>query len=478
MSPWSRRTFLGGVSAATVAGFLAACSDSPPPTTGSGGNGGGGGGSLEWWDHFGGLQNLHREWAAEEGERIGATISYTYNEPGRATEALQLANQSNSLPDVYSNLLGLPLPALVDAGWVHPLELSDESMARLPEGSFVEGLTMLDGVIYGLPAFTDKQYIACTWYNSGIAEEVGFEPPQSYDEMLAALRAVSDHGEYAPMTIALGSAGRMGEQINDLAQAGGFPGFEGMRYDTGEYHYDHDSYINAIELYKEISDSGFLLPGTNSLQIPDARGRFAAGNIGFHIDGPYSPGGVRSLNEDFLPSMAVAGMLTPEGEDVVATRGARGADWLISGTTENPEAASALIETFTRDDYQTALAVGMDQPPLNLDVVADADVIEPWAWLVEDFQQRVFRAPQAQVRNVEVGEALALEQPVSPALGDVIQGYLGGDITDLRQQLVSLNDSYNRMRDSAIDRAAQEGADVSRTDWEFPDWERGVDYTY
>jgi len=54
-----------------------------------------------------------------------------------------------------------------------------------------------------------------------------------------------------------------------------------------------------------------LLPGTNSFQIPDARGRWAAGNVGFFIDGPWSPGGVRALNEAHLPKMAQAGELTP-----------------------------------------------------------------------------------------------------------------------------------------------------------------------
>lgn len=482
MSPWTRRSFLGGISAASLAGILAACSDSPPPTPGNGatggGGGGGGGGTVQWWDHFGGLQDLHRDWARDEGERIGSTIEYSYNEPGQAQEALQLANQSNSLPDVYSNVLGLPLPALVESGWLHGIDLSDEAINRLPEGTFVEGISMLDGVIYGVPVLSDRQYWACTWYNAEIAEEVGFEPPQSYDELRAALQAIADHGEYAPMTIALGAAGRTGDQIDDLAQAGGFPGWQGMRYDTGEYNYDHDAYINAIEFLKEINDNDWFLPGTNSFQIPDARGRWAAGNVGFTIDGPWTPGGVRNLNADFLPSMAVAGMLTPEGEELQTARGAASGTWLMAGTTNEAEAASALIETFTRDDYQSALAEAMDQPPINLDVVADSDVIEPYAWLISDFQERVFRAPQPVVRNLDVARAQSLVTQVSTTLGDIIQGYLGGDVSDLRQELVNLNDENNRILDSAIERASEDGADVSRSDWEFPDWERGVDYTY
>jgi len=478
----TRRGFLGALSGAGIASIVGGTTSFGSAASASAMRRlhptGDGPDVLNWWDHFSGLQDLHNRWASVEGDRIGVPIEYSYNEPGRALEALQVANQANQLPDVYSNIVGLPLPALVEAGWVHAIELSDEALARLPEGTFVEGVSTLDGVIYGLPALSDRQYWACTWYNAQIAEEVGFEPPKSYDEFLAALRAIADAGDHAPMTLALGASGRARDQVDDLAQAGGFPGWQGLRYDTGEYNYDHDSYVNAIELLKEISDNGWLLPGTSSFQIPDARGRWSAGGVGFFIDGPWSPGGVRALNPDFLPNMAVAGELTPEGEELVITRGAPAGTWLISGSTANPEAASQLVETFSRDDYQTELAAAMDQPPLNLDAVADADVIEPYAWLAEDFKRRVFRAPQPQVRRIEVTEALAHVTPVSPHLGDIVQGYLGGDVSDLHAELVRLNDAFSADLDAAIDRANADGADVSRADFEFPDWERGVEYTY
>jgi multiple sugar transport system substrate-binding protein len=120
----------------------------------------------------------------------------------------------------------------------------------------------------------------------------------------------------------------------------------------------------------------------------------------------------------------------------------------------------------------------MDQPPLNLDVVAKADVIEPYAALIADFKKRVFRAPQPQVRNVEVSKALALTTPITPHMGDLIQGYLGGNITNLKSELVKLSDNFSRDLDSAIAKAKAAGADVSRADFEFSDWKRGEDYTY
>lgn len=476
LQPLTRRQALAGLGAAGLVSAATACGGASAPPAAGGGSGAAG--ALRWWDHFGGLQDLHTRWATEIGEKIGATIEHTYNEPGAATEALQLANQAGQLPDVYTALVGLPLPALVDAGWVHEITVSDEARERLPEGAFVEGLTQLDGAIYGLPTFSDKQYVGLAWYNTEIAEAVGFEPPTSYDELLTALQAIADHGEFAPMTMALGAPGRMREQIDDLAQSGGFPGYQGQRYDTGEYEYHHDAYVMAIELYKEITDKGFLLPGSASFQIPDARGRWAAGGIGFHMDGPYSPGGVRSLNPDMLPLMGLAGMPTPEGQPVVAARGARGADWVMAGSTQMAEQASQLIESFTQEDYQRELAAGMDQPPILLDVVADADVIDPYVQMVEDFAAQVFRAPQAIVRNVEVAAVEARRSPVSPELGDVIQGYLGGEITDLQQALVDLSDAHSTALDTAIEEAGAEGASVDRSDWEFPDWVAGEDYTF
>lgn len=196
------------------------------------------------------------------------------------------------------------------------------------------------------------------------------------------------------------------------------------------------------------------------------------------MNGPYSPDGVRSLRPDMLPTMGLAATPTPDGQPVVASRGARGADWVMAGSTQMAEQASLLIESFTQEDYQRELATGMDQPPILLDVVADADVIAPYKQMVENFSTQVFRAPQAIVRNVEVAQIDARRTPVTPELGDVIQGYLGGEITDLQQTLIDLSDANSTALDQAIEAAAAEGATVARADWEFPDWVAGDDYAY
>ncbi len=219
----SRRSLLAGGGGLSTLALLAACG-------GSSGSGAGPGAtaSLRWWDHFSALQKFHKEWAKTQSQALGVAIEYTYNDVSRSTEALQLANQSKQLPDIYSNVVGLPLPALVAEGWVHEIALPEEAKAALPEGAYTEGITTIDGKLYGLPLFSYQQYAAAQWFNVDIVSDAGLDPdspPASYDEYRANLEKIKASGsDAAPMVLALGGVARMREQMDDLAQAAGFPG--------------------------------------------------------------------------------------------------------------------------------------------------------------------------------------------------------------------------------------------------------------
>ena len=474
MSAISRRAFLGAGGALAATTFLAAC--------GGGGSGGGpSGAGLRWWDHYSALQNFHKDWAERQSQALGVSVDYTYNDVTRAIEALQLANQSKQLPDVYTNILNIPLAALVREGWVHELVLSDEARSRLPEGALTEGITNIDGKVYGLPLFAFRQYAAATWFNRDIIAAAGLDPanpPTSYDAFRDACRRIAANGT-APMMLALGGKARMREQIDDMACAGGFPGFEGRVFATGEYQYHHDAYVNAIEFWKELNDSGYIIPGAINFTVANARTRWAAGAAGFFPDGPWCAGGVKAVTPDFVPTMEVGPILTPEpGAQPVVYRGAPASQIFVAGNTRDPERASALVSSFTTPEYQTGLAAGMDQPPMDLEVVAAADVIEPYRRVVRFFEEQVKRMPEAVVRNPAVAAVEALQKPISPELGDIVQGYLGGNIPDLRAALRQLSDATTQDRERALQQAVSEGAQVSLDDWAFSDWQPGVDYVY
>ncbi|NAZ82079.1 extracellular solute-binding protein [Kineococcus sp. R8] len=483
MSQIDRRTLLGAGGALLAGATLAACGGSSEPPTVPGG-GGGGGGDLRWWDHFSALQKFHKSWAAEQSQALGVEIAYTYNDVSKSAEALQLANQSKQLPDVYSNVLGLPLAALVEEGWLHELSLTPEATATLPEGALTEGVTSLGGKVYGLPLFAAQQYSALTWFNTDIIGDAGLDPdapPTSYDAFRAACAKIksSAGGDHAPMVLALGGIARMGEQIDDMVMAGGFEGFQGLRFATGEYAYDDDAYVNAIEFWKQLNDDGFIVQGASNFTVANARSRWSAGVAGFFPDGPWCAGGVKAITPAFVPTMGVGPILTAEsGATPVLYRGAPGAQFFVAGNSRDPEKASALLSSFLTTEYQKGLASGMDQPPLDLSVVETADVTDPYKKATQFFLDTVRRGPQAVVRNPEIAAAEALMKPISPKLGDIVQGYLGGNIPDLRAALKKLSDDNSANREQALAAAKAGGANVSLDDYAFTDWKAGEDYVY
>src|SRR5690606_36039444 len=152
-----------------------------------------------------------------------------------------------------------------------------------------------------------------------------------------------------------------------------------------------------------------------SFQVPDARGRWAAGEIGFFIDGPGLPGGVRALNAAHVERMATSGELTPNGEELVITRRAPAPTWFIGCSSADAGLASQIVATLTPYDYQAGLAGALGRPPRSLGCGGSADGRERYAWLGEDFKQRVFRAPQPQVRTTEVPAVQA--RPTAPSTG-------------------------------------------------------------
>ncbi|MGH3487434.1 MAG: twin-arginine translocation signal domain-containing protein, partial [Actinopolymorphaceae bacterium] len=140
MTGLTRRGFLGAASALAAAGIAAGCNN-PDSTSGPGGKKASGG--LEWWDHFSSYQKLHDDWAAKQSSALGTSVAHTYYDASKAQQAFQLAQQANKMPDVYSNIIGLPLAALVSGNWVHELSLSEETLAKIPDNILTEGITTL-----------------------------------------------------------------------------------------------------------------------------------------------------------------------------------------------------------------------------------------------------------------------------------------------------------------------------------------------
>ena len=476
MTGLTRRGFLGA-SALAVAGVATGCSSS---TDNAGSAGGGGTGSLDWWDHFSSFKHLNDDWAKTQSSAMKTNVAHTYYDASKATQALQLAHQANKMPDVYSNVVGLPLPALVSGKWVHEVTLPADVKSKLPKDAFTEGITQLDGKLYGFPMFSFRQSSTLVWVNKDHFTKAGLDPnnvPKDYAGFKDALEKLKSAG-VQPLTLAIGAdGGRIRDQVDDMAQTAGFPGYQGLQFTTGEYGYHHDAYVTVIEYLKELNDAKLIMPGSNSFGVVDARTRFASGAVAAFIDGIWCAGGSKVLAPPIVDKLASGWVLAPTADMKPSCyRGRPSSGYFVSADSKNPEAAGKLLASFLSEEYQNGMIEAMDQPPLNLDLVASSKAIDAYKKGVDFCKTNVFLMPQAIVKNPAQASVDALRKPVTPHVGNIVQGYLSGSIKDLRAELKKLSDATSADRAQALQKAKASGAKVSESDYVFSDWKPGQDY--
>jgi ABC-type glycerol-3-phosphate transport system substrate-binding protein len=476
MTGMTRRSLLGASVLAAV-GVATGCS-SGDKTTSSGS--GGTTGTLDWWDHFSSFKKLNNDWAKSQSGSLKTNVTHTYYDASKATQAFQLAHQANKMPDVYSNVVGLPLPALVAGKWVHEITLPADVKAKLPKDAFTEGITQLDGKLYGFPMFSFRQSSTLVWVNKDHWSKAGLDPnnvPKDYGAFKDALGKLKSAG-IQPLTLAIGAdGGRIRDQVDDMAQTAGFPGYQGLQFTTGEYMYHHDAYVTVIEYLKELNDAKLIMPGSNNFGVVDARTRYASGAVGTFIDGIWCAGGSKALAPQIVDKIAVGQILVPtDGTNPWCYRGRPASGYFVSADSQNPDAAAKLLASFLSTDYQNGMIEAMDQPPLNLDLVASSKAIDAYKKGVDYCKTNVFQMPQAIVKNPAQAKVDALRKPVTPHVGNIVQGYLGGSIKDLKAELKKLSDATTADRAKALTKAKAAGAKVSEDDYVFADWKPGQDY--
>jgi len=441
--------------------------------------------TLTWWDdsnpRFRLNQKMLAEWADELG---GAKVQITFQQNAKIGQALQLARQSGQLPDLTPNAgLGFPLPALIEDGWYQPLDLPDEARSRLEALDLVEGIHIFDGKPYVFPQWSNREYSTITWFNTELLSKAGVDPaqpPGTYDEFRAACKAVRKLGKnvYGWLLDTAG-AGRIGGQIGALAQAGGFEGTrDGQLFRTGEYAYDSEPFVNAIEFFRSMARDDLMVPSTGQLNANTGRARWVTGVAAFFFDGPWVPGNVVVDFPAFMDKLGVAPMLTPDpSHQVVSYAGRSAAGFFITGDSKNTELANKVLGLLLTDDYQKRFAAIMGHVPHDPTVLDDSDVPELYRKLCRDLAEHVFHAPMPIVGNTEVAKVDLETKPVDPPLGQIVKGYLSGDVTDLRGALRKLTDASNKELERAIGAATAKGAKVDRADFAFPDWKPRSDFT-
>lgn len=441
-------------------------------------------GSLQWWDHFDPLKSALTGLFDEFEGNAGVAVERTVYNPDSMGQALQLAEGSDQLPDVFTNLFGAPSASLVDRGTVAPVELSDEAHRGL-EGSLFEGVHTFDGKTFTVPIFSHRQNSTLTWANSSLLEKADHEPedlPSTWDEFRTLCRDLVASGTEHPWVAPLAHSDRMQEHLVDLAQSAGqtlaMVGSSGNGITdarTGDFPFASEAFLEAFTFLHSLITDGFMLPASTSLDAREARVRWASGEAAIFFDGPWNAGVLNGQFGEFMKGVRVSGPPSPDGRGLTARPPADGQFW-CAGTSHRREEVGELFSLLTRPEFAVALAENMDQPPADPHALGRAEVPALYSRAVRLLEKNVRTAPSPVVRNPAVGSVIAEMNDIRPDLGDITQGYLGGDIDDLGKELTRFNDRLSTERDRAIDVVNGAGGDVSVDDWIFEEYRSGDDF--
>ena len=441
---------------------------------------------FQIWHHFGPLNTLIEGIATDYLSANYPDLTYegTLFSPPDLGPAVQLSYPTGQAPDIHT-LTGFDIgrSVLMAEGWFAPLEGNTPAgwIDSLPPEAFIEGNTTYQGVLYTFPLFSFRQHDIAPWFNTQLMEEAGYDPevgPTTWDEFRDAARKITEAGGGTTFGWIQGHnhIGRNESNLTSLAQLAGAPGQ--IDWHTGEYVVASQPFLDAMEFMLSLAQDGSLFPGSTTMDTRNARARWVTGVGGLFFDGPWNPGSVTTNFPEFLPLLGVGQVVTPEaGQTPILRRGPGAGEFFISSQSQYPEAAGAILSQFTGEEFQVALAERMDQPPINTEATARADVNPIWAKDVALMAEVTFLEPVPAVRNGNVSQVLARMPEVRPNLGEIVQGALTGDIPDVAAVLQNYQDQLSASRDRAIEEAQAEGVEVSLDDWVFPNWDPNTDYT-
>ncbi len=410
-------------------------------------------------------------------------------------QVVPLGVRNGTAHDVFQRPLAVQLAQAVSEGWVAALDdiIPDFEnwKANFPSGVFVDGITGFDGKTYSYPATSNKRYGEHLLYNVEYMQEAGYDPasmdrPLTVDEFVDAARKITENGQgrYFGVIIGGNQVNRWGADVDVFARFAGavsMPvGNFRLDFRTGEVPYADPLYVEAINVLLRLRDDGSMFPGSLSMNAPEARARMPQGAAGMILQGPWNiPIWLRE-NPDFNFDLDEQPLL--DADTMVPLGVPPGGDNELHIFAEASDGAKAIagdiFHYLGTEAGQIAWAtlVGAADPAMFASAIEQADMnpLERKALLM--FQEQIRVGPSPIVANPDTAAVNLELRPVTPSLAETVQGIYAEQIDDIEGALTDLYDRCNEELDRAIAAAVEKGANVSRDDYIFSNWDPTEDY--
>ncbi|WP_156119704.1 ABC transporter substrate-binding protein [Leptolyngbya sp. KIOST-1] len=361
--------------------------------------------------------------AVEADQMQGLAEQFMAENPDIRIEMVRGPNAADAVENLYTTsfLLGdspydilfsdvVWIPKFAAAGWL--IDLSDRvSEAELEEflPADVAAGVYQDG-LYRMPFRSDMGML---YYRTDLLDQVGMEPPETFDDLLAASAAIQSETDVDWGFVWQGLQYE-GIVTNYVELVAGFGGFW-IDPETLEVGLDQPAGIQAAEFMRSLISERVSPPGVTNYIEEDALRQFENGNTAFMRNWPYAWAEVNREGSAVAGNVGIKPMVHAEGQQPAATLGGWG--FGISATTPHPEEAWRVVEFFTSPGPMKDFITEFTYVPSRRALFTDPDVLAE----LPHYEQLL-----------EVAETTIPRPPVGQyaQLSDILQRYLSATISN------------------------------------------------
>lgn len=271
-------------------------------------------------------------------------------------EALPLMFQSGESPDIFfwigSNRV-LTMAELYDLGWIrsiHPnANVPEEWKTRWSESAFLEGVNMINGVVYSFPFNDNKIWGPGYMYmNKAVFEDAGLDPespPTTWSELQETCRTIKESTGAYCMAIPLKGTDfqRTWYPLAGMAMTDKF-----FDLKNGRFAIDDPKLLETFSFIQDLYAEDLVVPGVEDKAF--ARAAVGNGQAAIYLGGAWMPGVFKSMGFEDLDLGVALPPVPDEGRTGALAQSFTENKYFVSSQSQHPEEAWLFLEWMTRPD--------------------------------------------------------------------------------------------------------------------------------
>ena len=318
--------------------------------------------------------------------------------------------------------------ALMNDDVIRPL---DDLVAKHGAGLKPNHLVSIDGKVMAVAFMANAQHLV---YRSDILEQIGVEPPKTYEDMLAAAKMIRDQGILQnPVGGAYAAGWNLAQEFNNM-----YLGYGGEFFKPGsaEPNVNSEAGIKTLEMMKALSEymnPDFLTHDSNATNAEFRAGNVALMNMwGSRAATLTTADGVP---QEVIDGFAIAGPMTVGGGTTPAST-LWWDGWTVAKNISDDEAEATFI----------AMMNG-----IRPEILSDPEVAQQAVWLIEGYQPT-----PAAVGVFEAANAGTIPYPMLPYMG-LLHTALGNELADFMQGKESAEQALKDVEAAYVAAAKEKG---------------------